>query len=76
MTRTHIAGLALVAVFLFVLLFIIETNWSRDRDANILIFCTKEYDAGVRAGGTENYSYYKDPTYCLNAMKRDISNGE
>lgn len=45
----------------------ISINLSRDRDANILIFCTKEYD--THATLMSSNTFYGDPNQCLNKMR-------
>lgn len=61
-------GLLILGV---VFAYIISTALSRNREANILMFCTKQYDD--HATLTSANTYFGSPDECLNNIKKRIN---
>lgn len=64
-----------LAIFALVVVSIITVwyNWSMDRSAQLLVFCTQEYDAHATLDAAN--TYFGDPIQCLNQMSRSIRTG-
>ena len=55
-----------VLILVVVFIYIINLNFSRNREANILMFCTKQYDD--KATLVSANTYFGNPQTCLNGM--------